>query len=228
VEIGFGNFFSLNQAQTLHFLVQKVKSDSRAGSWMGWMGKPQERGPADTAVHRAAPPKGAAPRAAPRTGKNPMQSLAQLRYVDISRAFKQAPWRVQIQVIATLASVAIVIVALGGLYLIEASRAATAGRDVQSLQVDKAELELSINRQLALIASAKSVARLEMRARELGYAPAQIGQIDFVVVKGYYGPQLHLPAAVAPAPEPELPDYNETLGTWLVGTLADMFGPGGE
>ena len=76
-----------------------------------------------------------------------MQSLAQLRYSDISRAFKQAPWRVQIQLIASLAAIAIVIVALGGLYLIEASGAATAGRDVQSLQSQKAELELAIDRQ---------------------------------------------------------------------------------
>lgn len=156
-----------------------------------------------------------------------MQSPAQLRYSDISRAFKQAPWRVQIQLIASLAAIAIVIVALGGLYLIEASGAATAGRDVQSLQSQKAELELAIDRQRALIASAKSVARLEARARELGYTPAQAGQLDFVLVEGYYGSQLHVPVAADPAPQPELPDYNETLGTWLAGALSNVLGSGG-
>ncbi len=156
-----------------------------------------------------------------------MQSLAQLRYSDISRAFKQAPWRVQVQLIASLAAIAIVIVALGGLYLIEASGAATAGRDVQSLQLQKAELELAIDRQRALIASAKSVARLEARTRELGYTPAQAGQLDFVLVEGYYGPQLHVPVAADPAPQPELPDYNETLGTWLAGALSNVLGSGG-
>lgn len=156
-----------------------------------------------------------------------MQSLAQLHYSDLSRAFKQAPWRVQIQVIASLAAVAIVIVALGGLYLIEASGAATAGRDVQWLQTQKADLELAIDRQRALIASAKSVARLEARARELGFVPAEIGQIDFVMVHGYYGPQSNLPVAAAPPVQPQLPDYNETLGTWLAGALSNMFGSGG-
>ena len=218
----------------MHFLKQKVNSQSRIGAWIGWIIRPRERGHADSA-RRVAVPKGGdaresakpAVRASARTGKNPMQSPAQLRYSDISRAFKQAPWRVQVQLIASLAAIAIVIVALGGLYLIEASGAATAGRDVQSLQLQKAELELAIDRQRALIASAKSVARLEARARELGYTPAQAGQLDFVLVEGYYGSQLHVPVAADPAPQPELPDYNETLGTWLAGALSNVLGSGG-
>lgn len=156
-----------------------------------------------------------------------MQSLAQLRYVDISRAFKQAPWRVQVQLIASLAAGAIVIVALGGLYLTEASRAATAGRDVQSLQIEKAALEFAIDRQTALIAQAKAVARIEKRAQELGYAPAVIEQMDFILVEGYYGPQLAVPAATIEPVAPVLPNYNETLGTWFANQLSFVFGSGG-
>lgn len=156
-----------------------------------------------------------------------MQNLAQLRYVDISRAFKQAPWRVQVQLIASLAAGAIVIVALGGLYLTEASRAATAGRDVQSLQVQKAELEFAIDRQTALIAQAKAVVRLDKRARELGYAPAMIEQIDFVLVDGYYGPKLPGPPETVPPAVSNLPNYDETLGTWLANQLSFVFGSGG-
>jgi len=156
-----------------------------------------------------------------------MQSLAQFRYVDISRAFKQAPWRIQVQLIASLAAGAIVIIALGGLYLTEASRAATAGRDVQSLQVQKTELEFAIDRQTSLIAQAKSVARLEKRAQELGYVPAVIEQIDFVLVEGYYGPQLAVPIETAPVIGPVLPNYDETLGTWVANQLSFVFGSGG-
>jgi hypothetical protein len=157
-----------------------------------------------------------------------MQSIAQLRYTDLSRAFRQAPWRVQVQIMASLAAFAIVIAALGGLYLTEASRAATAGRDVQSLQTQKAELEFAIDRQMALIAQAKSVARLEVRARELGFVPAAADQLDYVLVEGYYGPQWNLPREV-PASEllPVALDYNETLGTWLMGNLSAVFGAGG-
>jgi len=157
-----------------------------------------------------------------------MQSIAQLRYTDLSRAFQQAPWRVQAQIIASLAAFAIVIVALGGLYLTEASRAATAGRDVQSLQAQKAELEFAIDRQMALIAQAKSVARLEVRARELGFVPAAADQLDYVLVAGYYGPQWNLPSEAPPREAlPVVPDYNETLGTWLMGNLSAVFGAGG-
>ena len=156
-----------------------------------------------------------------------MQSLAQLRYVDISRAFKQAPWRTQVQVIASLAAGAIVIAALGGLYLTEASRAATAGRDVQTLQIQKADLQFVIDRQTALIAQAKSVSRLQKRSVELGYVPAETEQIDFVLVGGYYGPQPPGPAETAPPAAPELHDYDQTLGAWLANQLSFVFGSGG-
>lgn len=157
-----------------------------------------------------------------------MQSLAQLRYVDLSRAFKQAPWRVQVQVIASLAAGTIVLVALGGLYLTEASRAATAGRDVQTLQLAKADLQFAIDRQTTLIAEAKSVSQLEKRAEGLGYQPAQTEQIDFVLVDGYYGPQPPGPVEAAPAPvAAPSHDYDQTLGAWLAGQLSFVLGSGG-
>ena len=141
---------------------------------------------------------------------------------ELSRAFKQAPWRVQMQVITTLATLAVVIVALGGIYLTEASKAATAGRDVQSLQAQKSELMLSIDRLEAQVAEAKSLARLETRARELGYAPARPEQMEFLLVNGYPGTP---PAAMTPAPQ--VPDYDESLGAWLARWLSTAFQPGG-
>ncbi|MBI5053794.1 MAG: hypothetical protein HZC38_07005 [Chloroflexi bacterium] len=147
------------------------------------------------------------------------------RYDDVTRAFRQAPWRVQTQLIATFAALAVVIVALGGMYLAEASRTATAGRDVQSLQLQKAELEMSINRLNASIAQMKSVSRLETRVRELGYVPAQSSQVEFIIVDGYRKGQAQA-AFVKSAPE-ETPDYNETLGTWLARALSTMIGLGG-
>jgi len=156
-----------------------------------------------------------------------MQSLAQLRYTDLSRAFKQAPWRIQVQVIASLAAIAVVIVALGGLYLTEASRAATAGRDVQALQAQKADLQFAIDRQTALIAQARAVARLEQRAQELGYKSADMSQIDFVVVDGYYGPNVDVPVEAAAPIQVALPNYDETLGTWFAGVMSSVLGTGG-
>jgi hypothetical protein len=218
-------------AQTLHFKMQKTRTDSPLAV-LGRFGKAQAKSPrAPEPVEDSIPvlPKGAKAkaRATSKSRKNPMQSLAQLRYTDISRAFKQAPWRIQVQVIASLASAAIVIAALGGLYLTEASRAATAGRDVQALQVQKADLQFAIDRQTALIAQAKAVSLLEQRATALGYVPADVETIDYVLVEGYHGPESAVPVEVATAPQPELPDYNETLGTWAAGVLTSVIGTGG-
>ena len=157
-----------------------------------------------------------------------MQNMISIRsrYDDVARAFRQAPWRVQTQFIATFAALAVVIVALGGMYLAEASRTATAGRDVQSLQIQKAELEMSINRLNASIAQMKSVSRLETRVRELGYVPAQSAQVEFIIVEGYRKGQAQTATSSASVLE-EAPDYNETLGTWLARTLSTMIGLGG-
>ncbi len=153
-----------------------------------------------------------------------MQTFAQFRYTEITRAFKQAPWRVQTQVIATLAVMAVVIVALGGMYLAEASRAATAGRDVQFLQAQKATLNFAIDRQEATLAEAKSLTRLEARSRELGYVPALPEQMEFLVVNGYPGTQT---VAATPATEDAIPDYNESLGAAVANWLSIVIRPGG-
>lgn len=211
--------------------MQKTRTQSPQAGF-GWFGKPQARSPRspepETEPIPVLPPgTKVKARATPKARKNPMQSLAQLRYTDLSRAFKQAPWRVQVQVIASLAAIAVVIVALGGLYLTEASRAATAGRDVQALQAQKADLQFAIDRQTALIAQAKAVARLEQRAVDLGYKPADMEQIDFVVVDGYYGPNANVPVEASVPVQAEVPNYDETLGTWFAGVLSSVLGTGG-
>jgi len=86
-------------------------------------------------------------------------------------------------------------------------------------------LEMSINRQRAQIAQLKSVSRLELRARELGFVPATAAQVDFIVVDGYRPNQV-LPNTSSTAPV-EVVDYNETLGTWLARTLSTLIGLGG-
>ncbi len=150
-----------------------------------------------------------------------MQNIAQLRYSEIARAFRQAPWRVQTQLFATLAAAAVVVVALGGMYLATASRAATAGRDVQSLEAQTADLEISIHRYQALVAEAKSLNRLEGRARDLGYVPANPDQMEYIVVNGYPGAQ-----QTGAPPTVDVPNYDETLGTWLVDALSAIVRPG--
>jgi hypothetical protein len=142
-------------------------------------------------------------------------------YDQFKRVFRQAPWRAQTQVAAAAAVFFLVMAALGGLYLATATRAATAGRDVQRLEAEKTDLLHELDRLQAEIAAAQSVSRLEARARELGYVPANTDQVEYLVVPGYPAAP---PAETAP-PEADtvasLPDYDETLASWLAERLQD-------
>ena len=101
------------------------------------------------------------------------------------RAFKQAPGRTQTQAFALLSIVLVVVLALGGLYLSVASRAATAGRDLQALEAEKAELTQSIDDLRADLAYLRSITSLSARAKALGFVPAQIEQVEYVTVVNF-------------------------------------------
>lgn len=138
------------------------------------------------------------------------------------RAFKQAPWRTQTQAVAAWSITLLIIAVLGGLYLSVASRAGTAGRDLQDYQARKAELIIENDELRATYAQLTSVTRLANRARELGYAPAQAEQIEYLAVPNY--PQ---PANVT-ASVPAEPVQAITLGEWLLKTVQRwMTGQGG-
>jgi hypothetical protein len=107
-------------------------------------------------------------------------------YTDqVLRAFKQAPWRTQTQAVAAWSVTLLIIAVIGGLYLAVASRAGTAGRDLQSYEAEKTELTRANDELRAKLAELRSVTRLANRARELGFAPAQPDQIEYVAVKDY-------------------------------------------
>lgn len=130
------------------------------------------------------------------------------------RAFRQAPWRTQTQAVAAWSIILLVIAVMGGLYLTVASRAATAGRDLQNAEALKAELTLQNNELRAALAQLRSVTRLYNRARELGFAPAQPEQIEYLAVPNYPQPAPQLESAATPEPEPPI-----TFRQWLTETF---------
>jgi hypothetical protein len=138
-------------------------------------------------------------------------------YTDqVLRAFRQAPWRTQTQAVAAWSVTLLVIAVIGGLYLAVASRAGTAGRDLQRYEVEKAELARSNDELRAKLAELRSVTRLANRARELGFAPAQPDQVEYVAVSNYPVAAQAVPAAV-----PTLGPIRTTasLGDWLTEAL---------
>ncbi len=141
---------------------------------------------------------------------------------QISRAFRQAPWRQQTQSVAVLAVILFVMAMLGGLYLAVASRAGNAGRDIQALQVRQEELIRSNDELRAQLAELRSVNRLADRASEMGYQAVPPDEVEYLVVKNY-------PSSVAAAPPlPVQPARPATLIDWLAETFSALLsGTGG-
>ena len=139
-------------------------------------------------------------------------------YTDqVLRAFRQAPWRTQTQAVAAWSVTLLIIAVIGGLYLAVASRAGTAGRDLQRYEAEKAELIQANDELRAKLAELRSITRLVNRARELGFVPAQPDEVEYVAVNNY--PRT-VQAAPAPAPAPAA--TTASLGDWLAHTLRQL------
>jgi len=135
---------------------------------------------------------------------------------QILRAFKQAPWRKQTQSVAVLAVILFVMAMLGGLYLAVASRAATAGRDLQALELRQDVLIRSNDELRAQLAELRSVNRLAERARALGYTSVPPDEVEYLVVKNYPSPVAATPPLPVQAARPA------TLADWLAETLSAL------
>lgn len=138
------------------------------------------------------------------------------------RAFREAPWRTQTQAVAVVSISLLVIAIIGGFYLTVASRAATAGRDLQELEVTKTQLVQANGELLAELAALRSVTRLAARAQALGYVAANPEQIDYLKVAEYpYTAQTSAPPRAAAAPEPE-PSTLSQVADWLAQVLQGL------
>ena len=135
------------------------------------------------------------------------------------RAFKQAPWRTQTQSVAVWSVVLMVIAVLGGLYLSVASRAGAAGRDLQRLEARQAELVLVNDQLRATLSQLRSVTRLNNRARELGFLPAQPEQIEYLAVSNY---PVMVQAPPLPAAVPSAATASMSFGGWLADALGAL------
>ena len=104
---------------------------------------------------------------------------------QLLRAFRQAPWRKQVQLVALLAIALLIIAILGGFYLTIASKAGAAGRDLQRFEARKTALTQENDELRAQLAELRSVTRLVERARALGFTPAQPDQVEYLRVSNY-------------------------------------------
>ncbi|MHC1784432.1 MAG: hypothetical protein AB9891_17045 [Anaerolineaceae bacterium] len=137
----------------------------------------------------------------------------------IIQAYKQAPWRKQLQWSGIFLLVLVIVVLTAGLYLNISARAATAGLEIQSLEYVKEESTRNmadLRNQLAFLTSESQMAK---RAEKLGFRRKDASAPIYLVIPGYSGRKL---ALLAPPPSLDMinqpmikPAYTQSLWEWL-------------
>lgn len=137
----------------------------------------------------------------------------------IMQAYKQAPWRVQLQRLFYITLAIVMIVVVAALYLNISAQAATAGLDFQGLEWQRQDLERQIANNDAKLGQIESEENMVVRAKALGFTPIAMDKAVYVVVPGYTGRQL---ASFAPVPSSDMladpiikPSYTQSLWEWL-------------
>ncbi|MBN2086068.1 MAG: hypothetical protein JW748_12685 [Anaerolineales bacterium] len=136
------------------------------------------------------------------------------------RAYKQAPWREQTRLLAIGLASVFGLMAMLALFIFTGAQAAEAGLRVQSLIRERDRQLRRLEAQEAELAQKQNEEWMRTRAAELGFKPAEAGDIDYLVVAD-------LPATVTIRSSPTSllyieqdvalsPAYRETLLEWVL------------
>jgi hypothetical protein len=141
------------------------------------------------------------------------------------QAYRQAPWRKQAQWIAMFFAGLLFFGVVIYMYLSASQAAATAGRDIQILQYQRANLRMQIADENTLLAETMSIEAMRPRAKDLGFESFEPNIATFVPVPGYVQ---RYPANLAPKAGPNQvqkailqPDYTLSLWDWLLGSFTE-------
>jgi hypothetical protein len=137
----------------------------------------------------------------------------------LKQAYRQAPWRKQIQWVGTALGLFIAVLLIMGIYLHISGMAAQAGleaQDLRQVKEDTLRMIASSSSKLGLLTSSEA---MEVRALEKGFHRAKPEEIEYIYVDEYPGRQT---AEIAPPPDksplPEQiikPSYRQSLWEWL-------------
>jgi hypothetical protein len=101
------------------------------------------------------------------------------------QAYKQAPWRVQLQWIGLFLLALVLVATITGLYLSISAKAAAAGRSVQWLEGDIEEITDEIYDLTTKLAKAQSTEKMMARAEELGFHLLDPESAIYIEVPGF-------------------------------------------
>ncbi|HVN54295.1 MAG TPA: hypothetical protein VMT46_08190 [Anaerolineaceae bacterium] len=138
----------------------------------------------------------------------------------IVQAYRQAPWRTQLQWTGLFLLVLVFVASVTSIYLNVSASAAASGREIQRMGQQSEDLERSIADLRTQLAMLTSAANMEKRAEAMNFKPAQTDQTMYVTIPGYGGRE---PAIKAPLPGPNpvvaqpliKSSYTESLSDWL-------------
>jgi hypothetical protein len=139
------------------------------------------------------------------------------------QAYKQAPWRRQIQSIGLSLLPVISIAVFIMLYLIIGAQAAAAGLEIMNLHFEEEEILRKIANQRTQLAQVTSYTTMQEKAEKLGFIPVLESDIYYMAIPGYQGKNAVL---IAPPPDTKNDSvllvndlYNESLANWFVQTF---------
>lgn len=113
------------------------------------------------------------------------------------QAYRQAPWRIQLQWAGLFLLGLVIAVVTGGIYLNIIARASTAGLEIKDLEVSREETQRKIADLRTKMAYLTSQAVMQKRAEDLGFVDVDPSQVTYLEIKDYPGRQ---PLISAPLP----------------------------
>lgn len=139
------------------------------------------------------------------------------------QAYKNAPWRKQLQFIGVFSGTVIFIAIIAGVYLNITARAATLGREIQYLQESKESLQRDIEDMKTGLAYLTTNKEMERRALEAGFILIEPGTPEYYQYQDYGGKPT---AQLAPEGRQSLPnifvlprEYTISLFEWIQETI---------
>lgn len=139
---------------------------------------------------------------------------------QILQAYKQAPWRVQLQWIGLFMLGLILIASIAGVYLSISGQAASAGRSIQFMERDIEIINNEIAELTTDLAQARSSDAMLTRAKELGFFMMDPREATYLELPGFnptadlvLAPQRFNPLSEKPVLRSS---YRSSLWDWLV------------
>jgi len=149
----------------------------------------------------------------------------------LTQAYAQAPWRLRTQKGALFLIGVFLIGCVIWVMLTISVEASEAGLDIQVMTAEEQVLVRQIAHLRTNIAAKTSSSHMEERAVDMGFRPAALEDITYIIVPGYAGRQTRISA---PPPGSDLPPlllktaYTQSLSEWLYeGALKLSEMPGG-